>query len=919
MAALLSSSRRALLSPTTAVLLDVLAPTVYASLRTASSQATDRPETRQAAAPSTSKVQLDDPPSSKPSRRQKQRSKAAKDPEQPTAHRSPRGKPPSAKPPSAVDLLSKIRNTSASAPSTDPAVQRHNESVLNIVNGTRDPRRDFDLAFTKGWLPIRATGQVGRLRPKDLAKVLRTCALAAREQGLRPGTGYEWKEVRELALWLAGDKEMPGLVDWAWSMVELGRDGCEQVVDVWESISRGEHLELRSGDKAINWAYQPKLEFASTARSASKPPVFLFAAYIAAKSVAERYAASRTPFATLLPTFLDPWCPLLHRWLNHSDAETWLNRALSSSGHASDPSALSSAVAWIRQVSLAQIWYEHPVVPGLALVRHVRAAFQRGSHPQILELWWSIREAIDNPDFSWISTAGWEASGNQDGLNVDVEDSGDGAEAARPDGASNGDTSAKASGSRDVDAITRRSDPPKPAESFASSRPALTQAIVSPFLTGFVRAQLLEQANEIWSWLVSHDPPLVPGAVAWTGLISGYAQRGDVDSVENAWSDMVRSGVVPNLRAWLVRMDAYFSAKRTDDAIRLSRTMLADKAVAQEVASKHGGRVPEVVWDKSINGLLASGRRAEAEDVLADMDAAGSPPTIRTVNLFLKYYSRGTKPDISSIVRMLKLVSDRDLVPDAYTFTTVLVALLAGGQQDATTKTIQIMESSRVKPTIATYGAIINSLASSAKPEHLGAAVQLLDEIETRKMETNEIIYTSIIQGFLRAISANPLPSTASTELDDGQHPYLVAALTLKTRMERRGIPLNRVGYNAILSAALALKTDYGVELALKLFKEMKRRPGLFAGRAAAAGGSGGSNASPDLNDGIDSTARREGGTVTVSDTWLVLLEGFVIMKDWARARAVVREMERSGFEVRNRGLRRLVDLVTGGTLGARN
>ncbi|GAA5905733.1 uncharacterized protein JCM6883_005429 [Sporobolomyces salmoneus] len=913
MASILASSRRAIFSASSSQLLDVLAPAAFSSLSISSAPS---PRPSAAPSPSSSKVLVEDSDQApRPTRKQRQKARIATG--EPPA-RLQRGKPPNSsslsRAPSAVDLLSKIRNTGSSATSSDPIVQQHNEAVLSIIKGTREARRDFNEAFKLGWIPIRNSGQVGRLQPKDLAKVLRTCTLAERS-GKQEELGYEWNEVRELILWLAGEKDMPGLVEWAWSAIEMGRGGCEQVVEVWEIITRGGHLALREGPDAINRAFQPKREFSSSATSnLPKPPVFFFAAYISAKSVTERYASpsERIPFASLLPSLLDPSFPALHRWLQHSDAESWLNRAFSTSAYSSDPSAFNSAVAWLRQVSLAQIWYETRAIPGLALLKHVRGAFQRGAHKQVWELWWSLSEAVDNEEFEWISTKEWDASARKRWISTEGKTALEEEERRERDHQDSPAFLSDPTVTIDPTNFSPSSSLPLDPSSTVLPPALLTQAIINPFLSGFVRAQLLQQANQIWAWLVSHSPPLNPGIVTWNGLLSGYAQRGDMNAIENAWMDLGKSGIKPNLSSWLARIDACFLAKRSDDAMKLSRQMMADKDLLEEVKQEHGGRMPEIVWDRLINGLLSNGRREEAEQIFADMDKAGSPPTIHSVNLLLKYYTRGKNPDLPSVVRMLKLISERELEADVFTYTMVLVALLAGGQKDATAKTIQIMESTRVKPTVTTYGAILHSLAHSGQPEHLTAAVQLLDEMEGRKMPTNEIIYTSLIQGFLRAIPATPLRSEIAAENEDGQHPYFRAAHTLKQRMERRGIQLNRVGYNAFLGAALALKSDWGTQLALKTFKEMKRRPGLMTLNSSSSSSSS-MDESLEPHDDRHPDLHKDGRTATASDTYFVLLDGFVKMKDWNRARGIVREMEKTGFEVRNRGLRKLVEKVSGG------
>ncbi|GAA5939736.1 hypothetical protein JCM1841_003565, partial [Sporobolomyces salmonicolor] len=615
----------------------------------------------------------------------------------------------------------------------------------------------------------------------------------------------------------------------------------------------------------------------------------------------------RPKFADALPGFLNPHFPVLHRWLNHPESSNYLTRAFSSPSYTSQPAidpstVLSSATSWIRQVALAQLWYANRAVPAVELVKHVRGCFMRGAHKQAWETWEALVEAVDNEELAWIGTKGWEQSARERWVSKEAKRFMEQQEAGELSVRTGGETAiadAEATATTDSDAPSSDSPP-------AALPPALiTQAAVSPFLTGFTRTQLLAEANVVWSWLVSRTPPLTPGVVAWTGLLLGYARRGDTQAVENVWNDMtVRSGLVPNLWAWMARVEAYFEAKLPDDAMRLARKMMDDPTVREELSQEQDGRFPDAMWIRLAHGLLSQGRKSEAEALLQEMDDAGSPPTIHTVNIFLKYYVRGARPDLPAVVRLLKLVQERQLEADVFTFTMVLSALLASGQKDATTKLIAIMEASRVKPTVTTYGAIVHSLAESGEPAHLTAAVQLLDEMEQRKMATNEIIYTSLIQGFLRAIPSTPFQSPIQAEDEHNQHPYIRAALTLKQRMERRGIQLNRVGYNAFLAAALSLQSDWGTGLALQIWKEMKRRPGLLSSSSSSSSGP---------EDNAFDRSGKDGKTVTVSDTWYILLDGFVKMGDWGRARAVVKEMEATRFEVRNKGLRRLIDKVQGG------
>ncbi|GJN93511.1 hypothetical protein Rhopal_006568-T1 [Rhodotorula paludigena] len=917
----------------THAVLDVLAPAAFstapaASARPYASQAAPSPAAAPAASTSNANLRTRQQRPPAPAKHahsgqnvQKKRS---------STPRTPRRPPP----PSAVDLLSEIRAASPSSRSTSAADaaaahRAHNEAILSLSEGIAKRPSSYVKAFERGWLPLRRAGQAARLRSEDLARVLMVTTRHMQQHPDGEGTRWAWADVRELVLWLAGESDSRAVSDWAWSSLGQGWDGVARVVEVYELVARGEHLTLRTGDNAPDAAYKPSsVVFGPTQRARGrdeKIPVQLYGAYLSATALL-RYRespSSRASFASLIPSFLDPSVPPLAPILarhNHFSADSLLSRhATSARGFSllfpsASPSSLESpraalhehVISFLRQASLAQRYYLRRESPGLEVLVHARTSFRKGQKDDALALWESVREAVESPpeEVGWISTEGWSASARdrlmrgERTVRSGVEGSLTGEPLAEEPSAE--DASA---GAALVDETAREphvdDDGPTAAPVEAAAGPleplvpaTLHQALVASFIAGFVRAQAMDHAHAIWTWLVTRTPPLSPGVVCWNGLLHGYAARGEVAAVESAFADMQRAGgeIEPDMYSWLERVEAHFAVRDPDEAMRLARLMMRDRRVLAE-RERAGERAwPETMWNRLINGLLACGRKTEAEALLEEMDKMGTPPTTVTINGFLKFYTRGSKPDLPSVARVLKVVSDHGLEADVFTFTMVLQALLSAGMRDAVARTIAVMEQARVKPSVTTYGAIINHLARSGNSEQLSAAVQLLDEMESKRLATNEVIYTSLIQGFLRAIRTTPLSSPVAAENEDGQHPYCLAALTLKQRMERRGIALNRIGYNAFIGAGLSLHSEWGTELAVRLYAELKRL------RASGA---------PNLDRNMP-----DGESNTVSDTYYILLDGFVNMGDFARAEAVVREMRETGFVVRNRGLQRLVDRV---------
>lgn len=793
---------------------------------------------------------------------------------QPLSSASPR---PSSKP---LDILSRLRSSALppplspsslpNPPSPSPffepktpsplsqhkpsAVVSHNDALRNLT----DRDADFATSFECGWRPIRLAQEVGRLKPPQLAHVLQ---LVADEMG-KEGSEARWSEVKELVLWVAGEDNMPGLAAWSLGELKNGVEGAGRVVEVWEAVVGGEHKRLREGRDALDRAFRRE-ELRSPREKEAKAPTQVFINYVVAKSVVHPTLLDPPLFSDVLPTLLSsPIVPALTTDSLLSRIKAVTASLPPSSHHAT----ISRAQAWLRQVSLAQAW-SHAGGQGIVVIRRVATAFRRHDLATPLFLWESIREGYDEPEVAWI-TDRWQQSRAEHRV--------DGASAFEDpefEATSSPSSGAKANIERPVD----------DGDSFKMPKAYFTQALIAPFLTGFAFAREFDHAASIWQWLASRSPPLVPGVVAWTGLLNGYARRGNLEASQASFSQMVAAGVKPDLVAWVTYVDAFFVAKQPAEAMEVVKQMFADKDAKREFEN---GRCPPVVYRKIASGLLSVGRLDDAKSIMAQMEDEGVAIDIFTVNVFLRHYTSGQRPDFPAIVQLLQLIAAKGLEADVFTYTMILQSLLTTGQSDAPRKLIEIMEGTGVPPSLTTYGAIINNLARSGTAEKLTAAVELLDEMESHKLRTNEIMYTSVILGFLRATSSTPVPLGPNDV-----HPYFSAALALKSRMAKRGIPMNRIGYNALIATTLSSSTPGGPEYAMSFFRELQAR---YKGESG---------------DVVGSDKR----TVGAADTWYILLNGFAQRGDWANARGVVREMAKGGFRVKSANLRKIIDTVQRG------
>ncbi|BGP00512.1 putative Microtubule-associated protein [Rhodotorula toruloides ATCC 204091] len=946
----LVSSSRALLSTAAAQqgLLDVFAPAAFASLSLhprAYSQASSRPPPRSSAPPSNHPSRSQDHPpqrrDSSPSRRngprppQSRSRQPAPKKEQSLTERlrmarqdsSTTPSPSTSNAPNPADLLSEIRAAAPSGPaasaspnddlSTLSPVQVQNQAVLNLVNAVSTRLRNYDVMFVKGWKPLREAGQIGRMKESDVAEILWAALAKIRETGpAGEGTHWHWKEVRELALWVAGGSERTLVTDWAWQNIYLGYEGCERVIDLWEAICRGEAAALRRAPNGPNHAFKPAMQALREdgAPEQIRLPAGLFNVSCVAHALlrARLDPSERPSFASMIPKFVSPHLRGMKALTPEFGMDHRLRILRTCAVYKADrsnavvpsgivtPSVVDTAIIpFLRQVGLARDWYAKNDPPGARVVKEIQALLRAGSQKQAWKLWNLVQEALASPDLAWLGTDEWLDSSrskifvtDEDGnlINAAQPDQGN----LPPDEMDTKETSAEAESEEDV----LDEDAALAGETVSLAAPVepaqLHQRHIGGILVGFVKAKLMDHANTIWGWLAERG--LSPGVACWTGLLNGYVAGGALASVEAVFRDMQRTpGLEPDYYSWMARSKAHFAAKDPEAAMRCAREMMRDKHVLDDLQRSGLKTFPVVTWDSLIDGLLSCGRRLEADALFDEMQKSGLEPSMRTFNTFLAYSTRGKRPDLATMIRLLQQIAERGLEPDVYTFTMVLHALLAVGQKDATTRTIEMMQAAGIKPTRATYGAVIHNLSSSGEPEKLSAALQLLDEMESKKMDTNEIIYTSLIQNFLRAIGTSGSGHTTS----EGRHPYADAAMMLKKRMEARGKHLNRIGYNALIAAGFSLQSEWGTNLAMRMFAELKRRPNT-------------------LHSSLTASQRKESGNtdrMLVNGTYYVMLDGLVRNGDYSTARNILHEMERSGFEVRSKPLQRLVRQVQSGFL----
>ena len=359
------------------------------------------------------------------------------------------------------------------------------------------------------------------------------------------------------------------------------------------------------------------------------------------------------------------------------------------------------------------------------------------------------------------------------------------------------------------------------------------------FVTAFVRCRKNKLAEKAWDDMVSYG--ITPSVVAWTALILGYEDLGQVAQTVQAWDAMLSVGVKPDAYTYRSLCSVLCKGEQPDEAL---------KRLKEYEGRIAGGSLPSDnsirVYNTVLHGLLVNSREPDAVQLLRKMQQGQPKPDLVTYNTFLRYYGR--RADFKALGSTLQRLASDGLMGDAFTFTTILSALLKAGREDAEELTFKLMQKQNITPNVGFYSAIIDYQVRQQHPKHLQSALNILKRMEEDSaVKANQVPYTSLLAGIYRV---HWLDRKVADE----------CARYIQDRMKAQQIRPNRVTYHILIAAALENRQPEGLQNALSLYRDMvNRRIGM------------------------------------TNDTWAVILRGLVDRKEWALANEVVDDMDRMG------------------------
>lgn len=362
---------------------------------------------------------------------------------------------------------------------------------------------------------------------------------------------------------------------------------------------------------------------------------------------------------------------------------------------------------------------------------------------------------------------------------------------------------------------------------------SMTEVGWTSFLTAFLKCSAKDVAAQVWDDIGRMGIP--HKTTMWNALIMGQAQS--FSDATTTFEHMKSQNVQPNALTYRALIGALFNGRRPNLAMDRFR-------VFQSATLSDPPEDIMSVYNTVLNGLLVTNRVELAFSFFQQMEANGPKPDVVSYNTFLGHYAR--RNDLRGLGMIMNKMGESSVAGDVFTFSTILSALLKMGREDAPEVVFRLMGKQDVKPNTAIYTAMIDHQMRERDETHLNGALKLLSEMEAdSRIAPNIVTYTAILAGVHRGT-----PWLSRQKEEDFTRSIL-------KRMARYNIKLNTRAYNILIKSCL---NGHRLDQAVVYYEEMKRTR-----------------------------------TTMFHETWYILLEGLIGMKEWDVAKEVVNDMKAYG------------------------
>jgi pentatricopeptide repeat protein len=430
-------------------------------------------------------------------------------------------------------------------------------------------------------------------------------------------------------------------------------------------------------------------------------------------------------------------------------------------------------------------------------------------------------------------------------------------------------------------------------------------------------------------WEDFHSLGATPTSGMWNTLMLSYVRAGDLDKAYKVWETIGEGG--RDVYTYTAMIQGLFDRHLLSDALKYFEEM------KQKIPKKHIGIK---TYNIVIHGFFINGREDAALELVSQLEANGAsvPPTgpvpdISTYNSILRHYSK--RRDMVSLSKVLRTIAESGLVPDVYTLTTILDALLTVGVQEAPSRILGVMKALGVEVNAAIVSVLIEDVvnhipgrnmrrgrghepmmtdprAMSRPPsepqtgplprERLQTGVKMLVAFEDAGVKTNVVNYTSLMAAFHRAAGTPMGPQTISYV--EAQR----ATQALRARMKKRKIHGNRVTYNILIAACLE-----GGNVPISQWRDKAGAWEDQDDNPMARPSVNLDNVPPNVAQAVRYFHEMRGaGILPDHDTWFILLMGVASHGQIPLARALCNELVKTGFRPQT-SLLKLILQIKGG------
>lgn len=251
-------------------------------------------------------------------------------------------------------------------------------------------------------------------------------------------------------------------------------------------------------------------------------------------------------------------------------------------------------------------------------------------------------------------------------------------------------------------------------------------------LEALVALRNLDQAIQVWNKMIENGT--YPTVATWTSMLNGCGKARDIHGLEQMWVRMLNAGVQPDVYAWSSRISGIMGVGKIEHGLRVLEEM---------------GKI----WVEAYKRMHSGGKKGVQVD---DASLPARPSTV-ILNGAITALSKMPPRHHRYVARVLAWGRSFGIEPDHITFNALISMSLKNDNVPEAVKLLQQMEKSNVKPDIATFTIILNSIfrsssaAAMSQEEQNDKVTAILQNLDARGFEANAHVYSSLIDGLLKS------------------------------------------------------------------------------------------------------------------------------------------------------------------------